>query len=143
MSSETNGNPVVEQESEQNNELSSAKLNEATTIVYEDKDVFLLHPECEFDAFYFCNRIKKEPFLSMKSKPGWRLEINFQTYYDEQEERINTLEMQVMAKEKRTKVYSIPKQKFKIVRFEVDLNRFDPQNDFRPKIITSKKADFL
>ncbi|KAL4467910.1 hypothetical protein ABPG74_013245 [Tetrahymena malaccensis] len=116
--------------------------NEAQNVL-DDRIVYLQYPECEFNAFFFWNLVKKEPYASQKSKPQWKLELDIKQYYDKYLQDIKQIEQSISELEKKTKIIQIQNQKFKIIRFEVDLNKFDPQQHFQPKVAANQKEEDL
>lgn len=74
----------------------------------------------------------------MKSKPWWRLQIDYKDFWKKREAVLGDLEKVLVKKERRAKAMELPQQKFKINRFEVDLAKFNPHNGFQPVFATTK-----
>ncbi|EAR86929.1 WD domain, G-beta repeat protein (macronuclear) [Tetrahymena thermophila SB210] len=131
-----------EQENDIDSENTKDPKNEAHNLL-DDRNVYLQYPECEFNAFYFWKLVKKEPYASQKSKPQWKLELDIKAYYEKYLEDMKKVEQSINELEKKTKIIQIQNQKFKIMRFEVDLSKFDPQHHFQPKVAANQKEEDL
>ncbi|KAL4502119.1 hypothetical protein ABPG72_000354 [Tetrahymena utriculariae] len=131
-----------EDDNDENSEKNKETKNEAQNLL-DDRNVYLQYPECEFNAFFFWNLVKKEPYASQKSKPQWKLELDIKQYYDKYLQDIKQIDQSINELEKKTKIIQIQNQKFKIMRFEVDLSKFDPQQHFQPKVAANQKEEDL
>ncbi|EGR33574.1 hypothetical protein IMG5_048910 [Ichthyophthirius multifiliis] len=92
--------------------------------------------EEEFSPFYYLDKINVQKLQSLKSNPEWKLNINYQKYYEQYEKHINDLKKDVLIKEqqlqeKRQK-QGINNRRFKVNTYQNQDEQQNFDSDFRP-----------
>ncbi|EGR27556.1 hypothetical protein IMG5_194190 [Ichthyophthirius multifiliis] len=106
--------------------------NSNNLTLHETNYIYLKFPQIEQDPYFFLNLIQQNQYKKLKSNTKWNLHINYEKYSANTNEIQNKTEKQVEELLKKTQVLQIKNQRFKIVRFQVDLQNFDPFNNYKP-----------